>query len=627
MTAAHDRTQDGEILEGDRPAKRPKVDGHCVMSGIAEDDYIDDDEEAWNEIYGMTKAQEDETMGNGNDKVDGEINDTSGEPYSADAKEPSLVAAAAKESPTISRVEGSDIEEHDKTGIAPGLGASVPGIKISKDKTQTVAAKSDILRVADHVKPVAAETAQKEQPDAEWEFDSSAAESSSSDESSGSSYEMLDPLTAAKMLMENEGDELHQFSLHDGPRTAHENIEEPVKPDIIITEDMKITALGTVQSIIENLILIKGTVSGEYQVLESGSVLCNEHRKPVGVVAETLGRVQEPMYSVVFNNKKEIEDAALISGTTVYYVDQHSTFVFTQPLHNQKGTDASNKYNEEADADEMEFSDDEAETRFRRMQKLARKAAKGEGQEGSPSTSKGRPFVSQKKSEANLPQDDDEPDEFYRPLKRPDNLSELMAAGSSKPDRGRGRGRWGNRGRNHGGGAGQAGRQHQRPAQSFPDRHNKVWRGGQQQRPSSQRVESAWNQPAAASTAPAHQPAPTSFLAQQLHALPQGSAHTTNDFPHPFNQPLPAQPPPGAYINPGFFQNQQYTPQLWSQLQYQQLAAAQQQQVYGGWTALPQQAQATWSAQPPEQPNNDANQQQQPPDLAEILRRINGEAR
>ncbi|EMC95654.1 hypothetical protein BAUCODRAFT_54261, partial [Baudoinia panamericana UAMH 10762] len=77
------------------------------------------------------------------------------------------------------------------------------------------------------------------------------------------------------------------------------------KPDVAITDETKITELGTVQRSVENHLLIKGSTPGEYQVLESGSVLCNDKREVIGVVAETLGRVQEPMYSVAFTNQQE----------------------------------------------------------------------------------------------------------------------------------------------------------------------------------------------------------------------------------------------------------------------------------------------------------------------------------
>ncbi|KAF2773594.1 hypothetical protein EJ03DRAFT_264782, partial [Teratosphaeria nubilosa] len=92
----------------------------------------------------------------------------------------------------------------------------------------------------------------------------------------------------------------------EGPRTANEQKELAIKkPDVQIAPDAKITLLGRVENIVENMLLIKGATPGEYQVLESGSVLCNEKREVFGVVGDTLGRVQEPLYSVLFNNAQE----------------------------------------------------------------------------------------------------------------------------------------------------------------------------------------------------------------------------------------------------------------------------------------------------------------------------------
>ncbi|KAK7533106.1 Gar1/Naf1 RNA binding region-domain-containing protein, partial [Phyllosticta citribraziliensis] len=89
-------------------------------------------------------------------------------------------------------------------------------------------------------------------------------------------------------------------------RTANEVAEVKIeKPDVTVTPDMKITDLGKVDSIVDNMILIRANVSGEYQVLESGSVLCTEDRAVIGAVIDTLGRVQEPLYTVAFNDRSE----------------------------------------------------------------------------------------------------------------------------------------------------------------------------------------------------------------------------------------------------------------------------------------------------------------------------------
>ncbi|KAK4889943.1 hypothetical protein LTR27_011273 [Elasticomyces elasticus] len=406
---------------------------------------------------------------------------------------------------------------------------------------------------------MAAAKAAKDDPKSEWQFDSSDAESkidisssdssdSDSDSDDGEAYQMLDAATAAKILMQGEGDDDDKPKKGGGnvdnqPRTVNEMKEVVVpKPDVVVTEDMKITLLGTVERAVENTILIKGVTSGEFRVLEYGSLLCTQDRKVIGVVGETIGRVQQPYYSVSFTNMEDIkatlapvvavaelpsppvfegvEGAELepveaekseqevakvdvnVEGVQIFYVDSHSTFVFTQPLKGLKGTDASNIHDEEVAEEEMEFSDDEAEAEYKRMKKAAKRGGRGGGGStrsgwegrggydgggrsfGAPGHDSGQTFVNGNGNDApgqgyggGMSYDDDGEggagnvngsgnvggggdvaDDFYNPLKRPDNLSQMMASSGTAPpelprhnqpqngDRGRGRGGRGDRG-------------------------------------------------------------------------------------------------------------------------------------------------------------------------------------
>ena len=550
-----------------------------------------------------------------------------------------------------------------------------------------------------------AAAAQKDNQDAEWQFDSSDAKSSSdsSDDSSSDSssedseahseggYEMLDPATAAKILMSGDGDDEEGKNKNTGdhqPRTANEVKEEVVpKPDVVVTEDMKTTFLGTVDRTVGNLVVIKGATPGEYQVLESGSVLCNENREVIGAVMETLGRVQEPMYSVAFTNAKEIEAAGLEFGTKIFYVDSHSTFVFTQPLKNMKGTDASNIHDEEVGEDEIEFSDDEAEAEYKRQKKLAKRGGRGglsrtafneerAGMRtfGAPGHDSGHTFVNgndapHQQYGGGLAYDDgDVQEEFYSPLKRPDNLSQMMASGGLPPrpqfeqfdrgrgrgrgDRGRGRGRGdrgrgrggfdrrdqrggrgGYRGEGEGGGRGAYGQQngHRGVSHSYPDRHNNDYDRRQHSLPPKPAgaPHSSSPPPPQQQHYPTYQPYPQKPRSPQTYQFNGYSFQYGNSPP----QPPPAQQfsnhnqqqqqfasslvnpiPPGAYVNPAFFQNQQ---NQWTPPQPPQ----QQQAMYGGgWAAqnvLSQHGGAAYGSP--------AQAQQQQDNLAEILRQFGGQ--
>ena len=591
---------------------------------------------------------------------------------------------------------GDASEQHLVTNAALPISSEVYTLRDDEDDTATAKPKP-----AQDGEFMAAAAAQKSAENAEWQFDSSDAGSkdSDSDSSSDSSeasesgsdggYEMLDPATAAKMLMsgdgeDDDGDKSKNKTGDHQPRTANEVQDAVVpKPDVVVTEDMKITFLGTVDRAVESMVLIKAVTPGEFQVLESGSVLCNEQRVVIGAVAETLGRVQEPMYSVAFTNAEEIEATGMQYGAKVYYVDSHSTVVFTQPLKNLKGTDASNIHDEEVGEDELEFSDDEQEAEYKRMKKQAKRGGRGGlsrsafNEErsartfGAPGHDSGYTYINgsdapEEQYGGGINYDDEDnnvQEEFYVPLKRPGNLSQIMAGGGppSLPQRGnfqgrgrgdRGRGR-GDRGRGRGGfdrnqrggrgGSGQndnrrGGSQqqngHRGPSHSFPDRHNNRRANGNKRQFDRR---GSHNSASQGSSPPPAPPPQQSYSPYQQPTQPQAPTPQTYQFngyqfqygnppplqqstPQPtyYNQQPPAaqSPPPaipaGAYVNPAFFQNQQ-APAQWTQPQQPQAPG------HAAWS--PQQYQ---QYQPYAQPGAPQPPQQGQNDIAALLRQLSG---
>ena len=351
-------------------------------------------------------------------------------------------------------------------------------------------------------KPASANLANPDEDteEAEFELDSSPLESdsssddstdtSSSDDSDADDYEMLSPAEQARRLMAEDGGSDGDGKGKGGtviaevPRTTNEKPDEFVKkPNVIVTEDMKIEELGLVENTVENLALIKANTSGEYQVLESGSLLCLQDRSVIGVISETLGRVQQPYYSVRFTNAAAIAEAGIEKGTKIMYVVQHSTTVFTQPLRAFKGSDASNLHDEEVSDDELEFSDDEAEAEHKRQIKQQRMTKRNnregqlDGYSRGPQQRPGGPGPrlsgglhpvqehAPNSAEAVLNYDDTEGvnvdskedgDGLYTPLARPSNLHEILS-GRAPPasnhearrnvNRGRGDSRGAHRGR------------------------------------------------------------------------------------------------------------------------------------------------------------------------------------
>ncbi|KAJ5131158.1 uncharacterized protein N7515_007197 [Penicillium bovifimosum] len=318
----------------------------------------------------------------------------------------------------------------------------------------------------------------------EWEEDSSPYESSSdssdssdSDDSDDEDYPILSAEEQARILMLAEGgsdDEGNGKGKSGGPLRTTNEIEQEILPipEVKITPGMKIVFLGKVHAAIDNNVLIEANTSGEYQVLESGSLLCSDDRQVIGVVAETLGRVENPLYTIAYATAAEVQEKGLVKGKDIFYVEEHSTFVFTQPLKGLKGSDASNFHDEEVADEEMEFSDDEAEAEYKRKLKQKRQERK-EAREG-PRGKRPAPGPS-KLNQSELNYDDAGGEEGYTPLARPTNLHEMMSSreapvegterGGGRGGRGRGRGDRGRGARGRGGRGGREWEQERRPQQ------------------------------------------------------------------------------------------------------------------------------------------------------------------
>ncbi|KAB8265268.1 Gar1/Naf1 RNA binding region-domain-containing protein [Aspergillus pseudonomiae] len=456
-----------------------------------------------------------------------------------------------------------------------------------------------------------AEQDEEDEEHPEWEIDSSPYESSSDDSSSDSSddsdeddedYPILSPEEQARILMQaelgsdDEGEGKGKSGGH--IRTANELPEEaPPIPDVTVTPEMKIVLLGHVQAIVENTVLIAANTSGEYQVLESGSLLCLEDRSITGVVAETLGRVEEPLYTIRFPTAAAVEERGLSKGKTVYYVEQHSTFVFTQPLKGMKGSDASNFHDEEIGEDEVEFSDDEAEAEYKRKLKQKRQERK-EARDGPAKTKKGPPGPS-KLSQTELNYDDNAGEDGYTPLARPKNLHEMMSRqeapvendapsgrGSLRGGRGRGRGfDRGRGGRGRGGGPRETQHYDRQPYQqqgsdAQPQSSNYSQQVYQQTQPNAYGMPQPY--PAYPSFPQQQQPQQQPPQHQPQHQFGQGAVPPGFNVQMPFQQAYPQQNPyqfpPNTQIDPMFLAALQYSQQAQQLLQQnrQQQAPGQQ---------------------------------------------------
>ncbi|KAM0788466.1 hypothetical protein ACM66B_001599 [Microbotryomycetes sp. NB124-2] len=216
-----------------------------------------------------------------------------------------------------------------------------------------------------------------------------------------------------------------------GPRTEHEvEVPDVALPTIDkVPAEHALAPLGTVQSVIENVLVVKAGAEGSYRVLDEGTICCWSDRTVIGSIFETFGSIKEPFYSLRFPASALPDPAVFTRGRPVHYAPTLASFVFTRELRNLKGTDASNVYDEEVGAAEIEFSDDEAEQEYRRTLKAERRQARHQNSATSASASHrqaangaGRP--PQPSGVASLPArpatsyadlDSSVPDDIYKP--------------------------------------------------------------------------------------------------------------------------------------------------------------------------------------------------------------------
>ncbi|KAI2466335.1 NAF1-domain-containing protein [Annulohypoxylon bovei var. microspora] len=488
-------------------------------------------------------------------------------------------------------LEDADVQVTDAPPSPPSLTSALEALLGGLDPQPQESSATPILPNGTEQDGNAHEQSHEQdaQGEPEWEEDSSPYESSSDSSSSddsddesedGKNYELLGPEETARILMEMEGgsdDEGEGKAKGIGSgaqiRTKNEMPEEVVpKPDVTVTPEMTITELGIVEHIVENTVVIKANTTGEYQVVDTGSALCTEGRTVIAVVADLIGNVRQPRYTAKFTNEEEIKSYGLELGAKVFYPPSHATYVFTQALRVQKGTDASNWHDEEAGDDEMEFSDDEKEAEHKRQQKAKKKGGRGgkggAGGRGGHSEAPSFPVA------GGLQYDDDD-EGPYRKLARPSSFAQGQPTssetgfvnnhannnGSFRGGRGRGQ-------RGHGRGRGHRG--DSRGGHSLPPRPPR----GQEYQPQSQQYNYNPAPPPPAANAP-FPPSPLPF-----YGAPNGHSQPNTQFPFPWPQNIPqgfVPPPPPQFTGQQTGTNPYYSPEFFAALQSQMQGQPSQQ--------------------------------------------------
>ncbi|TFK19963.1 NAF1-domain-containing protein [Coprinopsis marcescibilis] len=150
------------------------------------------------------------------------------------------------------------------------------------------------------------------------------------------------------------------------PEVDEVGVEEPLRK------------AGEIISVMERIAIVRGLSSevanqGSQYALDSETLLVFDDRKVLGYIYETFGPTTQPLYQIKFNSKFPLDAERVKTGREVFAVPSKSKFVFIERIKAFRGSDASNVYDEEPADDELEFSDDEAESSFK--SRLKRKRA------------------------------------------------------------------------------------------------------------------------------------------------------------------------------------------------------------------------------------------------------------
>ncbi|KAL7340056.1 Gar1/Naf1 RNA binding region-domain-containing protein [Rhodotorula toruloides] len=173
---------------------------------------------------------------------------------------------------------------------------------------------------------------------------------------------------AASVASDIDDDESGIVSSKTAPKTEHEVVEPDVAPPAVqkLDESAEIAKFGKVESVIENVVVVKADTGGDWRVLDEGTVVCWEDKTVIGTIFETFGSVQQPFYSIRFPSSAPPDRTVFTISRPVFYSPNLASFVFTRDLRHIKGSDASNIWDEEVAAHEVEFSDDEEEAEYRK---------------------------------------------------------------------------------------------------------------------------------------------------------------------------------------------------------------------------------------------------------------------
>ncbi|XP_061349539.1 H/ACA ribonucleoprotein complex non-core subunit NAF1-like [Gastrolobium bilobum] len=236
------------------------------------------------------------------------------------------------------------------------------------------------------------EESESENSDSECSSSSSGSGSSSSSSSSSSDSDDDDEEEEEKKgeveegeISGSDGDKMVSWGIVDddinddddvavgGPIRSNNELQNlpPVPPvDVTLEPHHQMLPVGVVMSVLGAQVIVEGVE--KHEPLNEGSILwLTESRKPLGLIDEIFGPVKNPYYVVRYNSENEVP-AGIHGGTLISFVPEFANHVLNNKDIYVKGYDASGANDEEL-SDEVEFSDDEKEAEYKRMQRVTKR--------------------------------------------------------------------------------------------------------------------------------------------------------------------------------------------------------------------------------------------------------------
>ena len=161
------------------------------------------------------------------------------------------------------------------------------------------------------------------------------------------------------MYNEEDGEEAGSYIA-----TKNEKMEcdEPIIKQI--DSKSNIVKLGYIETIVEGMILVKPSINN---IVNLDSTCYNKSLNPVCFIFDVIGQIDDPLYVLKAFSTTQAECDMLKENDDIIIDLSFSQIVNAKDLIKNKGTDASNAFDEEID--DHDYSDDEEEARIKKSKK------------------------------------------------------------------------------------------------------------------------------------------------------------------------------------------------------------------------------------------------------------------